>query len=144
MLASFFFGVSGVPVSQGSMVALRNGHLRHSKGAALTRWRALVFKAAYEAARGLNVDVPLDGPVRLRLVFVLPRPKRPRFWVPAVKPDLDKLVRAVGDALCPSSGPRVLREDSRIVHVDAHKVYADYPIQPGLLCWVSSAEGVRK
>ena len=61
------------------MAALRNGHLRHSKGAALTRWRASVFKAAYEAARGLNADVPLDAPVRLRLVFVLPRPKRTRF-----------------------------------------------------------------
>jgi Holliday junction resolvase RusA-like endonuclease len=45
--------------------------------------------------------------------------------VPATKPDLDKLQRAVGDALCPSTGPGVLREDSRIVKwLSPEKVYA--------------------
>lgn len=52
----------------------------------------------------------------------MPRPKKPRFPVPAVAPDADKLCRGVGDAL---EAAGVIRNDSRIVHWDASKHYAD-------------------
>lgn len=85
---------------------------------ALPAWRAAV-KAAAEAA---HHGEPIDQPVSVKVVFVLPRPKRPRFPVPATSPDADKLMRAVGDALEQSG---VLRNDSRIIHWDAKKIYAE-------------------
>lgn len=52
----------------------------------------------------------------------MPRPKRPRFNVPATAPDLDKLQRGVGDGL-EASG--LLANDSRIVQWIATKHYGD-------------------
>lgn len=72
----------------------------------------------------------LDAPVHLSAVFGFPRPashvgKRggllagaPRLH--SVKPDTDKLLRLVGDALTEA---RVLSDDSRIVSVAAAKVW---------------------
>jgi Holliday junction resolvase RusA-like endonuclease len=42
----------------------------------------------------------------------------------AVKPDVDKLIRAVLDALTDAG---VFRDDSRVVQVSATKIYADKP-----------------
>jgi Holliday junction resolvase RusA-like endonuclease len=44
-----------------------------------------------------------------------------------VSPDLDKLIRAVGDSLTDSG---VVIDDSRIVRISARKLYAE-GIQPG-------------
>jgi crossover junction endodeoxyribonuclease RusA len=64
---------------------------------------------------------PLDEPLELSVIFYLPRPKTATRNFPAVMPDLDKLIRAVGDSL---SG-LVYVDDSRIVSINAHKRYAD-------------------
>ena len=47
--------------------------------------------------------------------------------LPSVSPDLDKLIRAVGDSLTDSG---VVTDDSRIVRISARKLYAE-GIQPG-------------
>lgn len=54
--------------------------------------------------------------------FYLPRPKRPLYDVPAVKPDADKLARSILDAL---EGAGTLTNDSRVTHLQATKHYAD-------------------
>ena len=69
-------------------------------------------------ARRLTRDVP----VRVDLVFLLPkppsRPKRRRCW-PTVKPDIDKLVRAVLDALTSV----VFTDDAQVVALRVDKDY---------------------
>jgi crossover junction endodeoxyribonuclease RusA len=65
---------------------------------------------------------PIDEPLELSVIFYLPRPKTATRDFPAVMPDLDKLIRAVGDSL---SG-LVYVDDSRIVSISAQKRYADY------------------
>lgn len=108
------------------------------------------------AARRAGWELPYDGPVCVKARFWLYKPRSPKFPIPATKPDLDKLVRAVGDALCPKHGLGVLSEDSRIVGWEATKNYVlpqpgmRIPPQPGVKIsvnqvnpesWLDSASG---
>ncbi len=88
-------------------------------------WEAVVAAAALEAGAE-----PLDGPIAVGLVFRLPRPAGHfgRRWLrpaapawPASRPDLDKLIRAVLDALTGICW----RDDSRVVEIRATKRYAE-------------------
>lgn len=91
-------------------------------------WQRLVTECAVEAWGDRPVIL---GPVCLEATFWFPRPKShyrtSGFLKPAhyagefclTKPDLDKLLRAVGDAL---SGI-VWRDDSQVVQVRATKCY---------------------
>lgn len=125
-MISFF--VPGIPAPQGSKKHVGNGLMIESSKA-LGPWRA---KVALEA-RG-RVKQPISGPIRLDLRFVMPRPKShygtgrnadqlkhaaPRYHTQ--KPDLDKLVRAIGDAL---TGV-IYRDDSQIVAGEYVKSWAD-------------------
>ena len=111
---SFF--VPGIPVPQGSKVIARGGGktwLRDVNTKALKAWRKAV---ATEADRGVEFDVPVE----VELTFYLPKPMRPRWVMPAVKPDIDKLTRAVLDGLADGG---LLANDSRVVSLHVSKFY---------------------
>lgn len=111
------FIVPGEPIPQGSMKHIGKGRMVHSN-AGLTTWRRKVnLMARSKVGPGWKA---WDGPIALDLIFTLERPKsapKTKVIYPAVKPDLDKLVRAVGDSLCPNdkNAFRLITEDSRIV-----------------------------
>lgn len=115
------FFVEGTPVPQGS----KNAYVRGGRAvlvdanARLKPWRALVREAAEEAIADAGWEM-LDEPCHVYLEFIMPRPQRPRWSKPAVKPDLDKLTRAVFDAL---TDARVWKEDSRVVSMEVTKKY---------------------
>lgn len=67
---------------------------------------------------------PLDGPLEASMTFYMPRPKRPTFPLPAVKPDVDKLCRAVLDSATKAG---LIRDDARVVTLRARKRYGDTP-----------------
>ena len=117
------FNVVGTPVQQGSkrhvgggrFIEAANGH---------RQWRYAVANKAAELAAEL--DGPLDGPLMLTVVFRFPMPASRSKKVQAQKvgwkqsaPDLDKLVRTIGDALTESG---LIRDDARIGMVVATKV----------------------
>ena len=124
--------VVGTPVPQGSKTFVptaAGGRAKESNEKALKPWRASVAAAALDAMGELE---PLVGPLELRAIFVFPRPKahfgtgrnagRLKPSAPSIvstKPDLDKLVRAVGDALTGI----VYRDDSQLAIVHAEKHY---------------------
>jgi crossover junction endodeoxyribonuclease RusA len=96
-------------------------------------WRSTVAAAAIEAMDGRP---QLAGPLELRALFVFARPsshfgtgrnhERLKPSAPIyrwTKPDLDKLLRAIGDALTGI----VYRDDARITIVRAEKHYGDGP-----------------
>lgn len=117
------FIVAGTPVPQGSMRAFGSRIIQSPE---VKAWRGEVTAEALTAAEAAGWEELWDGPCALDLIFYLPRPKRPRWPWPAVRPDVDKLARAVMDALCPRDPDlRVLAEDSRIVALTAIKHYAD-------------------
>lgn len=122
------FEVHGLPVTQGSkrLVTTKRGRtlLIEDRAATLRPWRESVASCAQQAvmvARQAGYDPPFDGPIFLGIEFRLPRPasrpKRDQF--PDRKPDLDKLRRAVGDAL---KGTAYV-DDSRIVRAWDAKDY---------------------
>ena len=121
------FTVHGLPISQGS----KNPWGGESNAKKLKPWRAAISAEAGEQMNGRPLE---DGPVRLRANFYFPRPKShfgtgrnarvlkesaPSYVTKT--PDLDKLVRAVGDALTDV----VLRDDAQIVHLDVWKYWGD-------------------
>ena len=111
--------VSGEPASQGSHSVI-NGRIVQVNSTKHKKWRnAVAFAALDLVTDGWEL---IDEPVELTVIFYLPRPKSvlDRAY-PAVMPDLDKLVRAVGDSL---SGV-VYVDDSRIISLTAKKLYAD-------------------
>lgn len=117
--------VKGAPVTEGNMVAV-GGKVFHRSAARLNAWREAV---GWEAKAQYH-DLPTENPVQVSLKFWLQRPKShfdahgllrptaPR--IPESRPDIDKLVRAVLDAL---TGV-VFADDSQVVRLIAEKWYA--------------------
>jgi crossover junction endodeoxyribonuclease RusA len=87
-------------------------------------WRQCVAEQAQQVA----AEGQFLGPVAMFVRFSLPRPASlPRRVVAHVKaPDLDKLVRSVGDAL---TGV-LYRDDAQVVELRARKVYAGVGTAP--------------
>lgn len=94
------------------------------------------FKASVRHEAGLAYSgPPLDAPLSLYVVFLMPRPgkliwkSRPMPRQPHTsKPDLDNLVKAVKDAL---SG-LCWRDDALVAHLVGSKLYASGSEQPGV------------
>ena len=114
------FQVHGLPIPQGSTRAwVVNGKpIITSSAKGLATWRRLVADVAQDYAP----KEPWEGPVGIELHFGLPKPKsapkRRRVW-PDKRPDLDKLTRAVLDALTYV----VFADDSQVIDIQASKDY---------------------
>jgi Holliday junction resolvase RusA-like endonuclease len=114
------FTVFGHPEPQGSTRAfIPKGWKRPiitTANPKMKPWRQQISGAAFD----LVGDV-LEGPVSLTLQFFLAKPPSApkKRWAPEVKPDLDKLVRAVEDALTGI----LYKDDAQIVQVSATKAY---------------------
>lgn len=130
------FRVVGDPRPKGSTTAFRNrstGRMVYKQASradsrrAFDEWVQIVTLGARVATGGRD---PYDGPVWLTTRFWMPRPQRTKFgaW-PAGLPDLDKLVRTVGDCLVKGGA---LTDDSRIVQITATKLWADDEHEPGV------------
>jgi crossover junction endodeoxyribonuclease RusA len=113
--------VPGRPAPQGSKRHVGNGVMvemsKHVKP-----WRADIREHVLSQLLGTP---PIDGAVQIELEFVLPRPVSTpkRSTPPAIKrPDLDKLERAVLDAL---SSAGVWHDDSQVTRMSSGKRIAE-------------------
>lgn len=128
---------AGTAVQQGSKTMIRDGQghgvgMREDAATRLGPWRDNVRRVA-EAERLLAE--PADYPVRVDLKFYFARPKsRGRATWHSVKPDPDKLARAVLDAL---TDARVLRDDSRVADLRVRKRYVRFG-DPGVQILVAA------
>ena len=111
------FRVDGQPVPQGSMKVI-NGHVIHSRGSALAAWRSAIALAARKAG-----GFPTREPITMTMTFIFARPKTVKRLEPSVPPDLDKLVRAVLDALTAIA----YIDDGQVVELYAKKMYGGTP-----------------
>jgi Holliday junction resolvase RusA-like endonuclease len=123
-MAEVSLSVTGNPASQGSH-AIMYGRIVQVNSSKHKAWR----KAIVQEAIATLPDhwQPIDEPCELIVNFYLPKPKTVDRQLPSVSPDLDKLIRAVGDSLTDSG---VVTDDSRIVRISARKLYAE-GIEPG-------------
>ena len=98
------------------------------------------------AAYSVWPNEPLEGPIRLDLVFVMPRPTKRdgrkhkhAFRYPhAIKPDLDNLIKSVVDALT----GLLWRDDKQIFSVTASKHVASAVEQPHVI--VKAEEAMKQ
>lgn len=123
--------VIGTPITQGSKTRTRHG-MRDDNAARLRPWREAVKHAA------LDAGIPrIDGPVSAGITFAFTRPRShfgtgrnanvlrasaPRYPATRGSGDMDKLCRAVFDALTDAA---VWADDSQVVQLDAVKVWTD-------------------
>jgi Holliday junction resolvase RusA-like endonuclease len=130
-MAEVSLSVTGNPASQGSH-AIMYGRIVQVNSSKHKAWRKAIVQ---EAIATLPDDwTPIDEPCELIVNFYLPKPKTVDRQLPSVSPDLDKLIRAVGDSLTDSG---VVTDDSRIVRISARKLYAE-GIEPGALIKVKT------
>jgi Holliday junction resolvase RusA-like endonuclease len=131
------FHVPAVPVAQPrprSRVFVDKGGNPRTQNYTPTRHPVNVFKAAAQQAFATEYDgPPLEGPLAVTLVFVLPRPggkvwkMKPmlRYWH-AKRPDIDNLSKAIMDAL----SDLAWRDDAQVCDISASKVVAAGDEQP--------------
>jgi Holliday junction resolvase RusA-like endonuclease len=122
-MAEVSFSVTGDPASQGSH-AIMQGRIVQVNSSKHKAWRKAISQAATESLPD-NWTL-IDDPCELVVNFYMPKPKTVTRPLPSVSPDLDKLIRAVGDSLTGT----VITDDSRIVRISARKLYAE-GIEPG-------------
>jgi crossover junction endodeoxyribonuclease RusA len=132
------FTVIGHAQPQGSTKAFMPNGARYpvvtSDNPNLKQWRQLVAHCAQQQAAG----GPMSGGVRVVLDFALQRPKSlpKRTSQHLKKPDIDKLARAVLDALTGI----LYHDDSEVVRLDVTKRYAAPIETPSVRITVMCAE----
>lgn len=134
------FRVNGIPKPQGSkkpfVIPGKDGAkaravVTEAGGEEHKAWRQAITDAASRTHSGLELNAPIDGPVMVRMDFFFPRPKNGKTRTRhTVKPDLDKLVRAVLDSLVAGG---LLTDDSRVCTIQASKNYVSDAMTPGVL-----------
>jgi Holliday junction resolvase RusA-like endonuclease len=138
-MTALTFTVVGIAQPKGStrMVPIRR-EIRSLRDVRVTSdnpqvktWQGAVAKAAWVAKQELEATArgTLEGPVALQVEFYLYRPSGlPKSYhgPHLTKPDLDKLVRAVKDALTSV----VWRDDSQVTCLIAGKAYAGLGEEP--------------
>jgi len=120
------FFVGGTPIPQGSKTAIRHGTRARliEANKKLKPWRNTLQTALAAQAAGRRIE----GPFTADLNFLFTPPQRPRFKaqdgssVHAVKPDVDKLTRAVLDSL---TNANIIDDDARCTTIIATKNYTD-------------------
>jgi crossover junction endodeoxyribonuclease RusA len=123
------FTVPGKPAPQGSKRHVGRGIMVESSRE-VGPWRERIALAARNAT--LDADIaPFSGAVVVDLSFTMPRPKStPKSYTPAAvkRPDVDKLTRAVLDALTGT----VIADDSQVVELHSTKRIAEIGENPGV------------
>lgn len=114
----YSFWIDGEPAPQGS----KNGFVKNGRVVMVESSKKVKpWRNAVELATRAQVSEPMTKPVEIALVFHLPRPKTVNRKWPAVKPDLDKLVRSTFDGLTTGG---LYTDDALVIALSASKQYA--------------------
>ena len=123
-MSELCFRVYGIARPQGSKRLLQKrgrnpGRARMVEASTgLRPWRSTVARAALQQVQAKKWRLR-TGPVAVRLEFTKRLPQKPKYQHPADVPDIDKLTRAVLDAL---TGV-VYKDDALVVTLSATKRY---------------------
>jgi crossover junction endodeoxyribonuclease RusA len=131
------FHVPGRPIPQGSKGAYFNRRTGRTNIVETTRglraWRDVVTATAMHHAKRLRWQTPdRHRSIIVELRFALPSPVRMRGNAATTRPDLDKLTRAVLDAM---TDAHIWHDDAQVTGIIATKRYAhgDTPIGVDIL-----------
>lgn len=118
------FFVEGTPIPQGSKKAFvirRRAVIVDDNAPKLKPWRLKITQAAVVALAGRS-GFPAQHPVAVLVDFYMPRAVSVKRARPSVRPDVDKKVRSVLDALTDAG---VYADDGQVVALHALDWYAD-------------------
>jgi len=136
-----------VPQGSPKIIQRKDGRASLANDPKLKAWRsfgAVIARNAvrhsdhYEYAERRGKTCVFDEPILVGVDYYLERPKKPRFEAPAAMPDLDKLLRALGDMLSVNAG--IIWDDAMIVGWDAQKRWADEENPAGTYVWIERSE----
>lgn len=122
--------IPGIPRPQGSKRHVGNGRLIEASKY-LPEWRNTVREALIRDWEDETFPFKYQA-VSVRLLFRLPKPKVTANDMPVTRPDIDKLARAVLDAM---TGP-IIADDSQVVRLLVTKCY---DLNPGVVVDVSQS-----
>jgi len=135
------FKAFGVPIPKGSMKAFMPPQgkfpIMTNDNTKTRPWMAIVKDAARQAVNSEVIPYS-EAAIWIQIIFYLPRPKTlPKriFW-PTKKPDLDKLERAIFDAL----KDVIWTDDSQVVDSHPRKFYTNESLMPHALIAVGSMD----
>lgn len=122
--------VLGIPQPQGSKTVYA-GRAVDANAKKLKPWRKQVTAAVRDQLGDWQLTA---DPISVKLQFLMPRPRTVTRDYPTVKPDLDKLIRAILDGVTDvtdrDAGIGVWVDDSQVINLKASKRYAnDLPPQ---------------
>jgi Holliday junction resolvase RusA-like endonuclease len=113
------FVVDGVAIPQGSKTVF-NGRAVDANAKKLKPWRSEITLAAKRAAELAGITFEREESVIVYIVVFLPRPKTSKRTDPNVKPDVDKLARAILDGI---SDAGVWADDCQVIDLRIVKGY---------------------
>jgi crossover junction endodeoxyribonuclease RusA len=131
-----YFTAYGIPRPQGSKRHVGRGILIEASD--VKPWRRSIAEAVSLAFEASGDDSQFTEAVVVTATFYLPKPKTVKRLLPSVAPDLDKLQRALGDAL--SIDSPALTDDSLIVRWHAKKLYAETPDKAGVMVAIQTIQ----
>ena len=138
--------VPGIPATAGSRSAFKTKDGRVIMAPASKKTKAWIDSVRWFAMKAFDHQIPWIGPVFLQAIFIMPPPKahygtgrnagKLKPSAPNVhygRPDLDKLVRAIGDALTGI----IYKDDAQISDLDSHKIYGE---TTGVYVWLNKLD----
>lgn len=122
------FFAPGTPAPQGSKVRTRYGMRESSQR--VGPWRDAVEQAATEVMSRRYLFLPIRPPYKVRIVFLIKRPRVTKHRAPVAPTigDLDKLARATHDALTDAG---LIEDDRFIIRAEQVKRWARVDETPG-------------
>lgn len=123
--------IPGTPIPQGSKVAraIGNRAVMFEANKKHKPWRQHCHDIITREIARQELHL-YDEALHVSMAFFMPRPKSVKRLRPSVKPDLSKLVRAVEDSMTTAG---LIKDDSLICGLSAHKVYAKDDTLTGVL-----------
>lgn len=123
------YQIEGTPVPQGSFRHIGQGRII-AANPKLNQWRETIANQIRQQGH----QSPIEGACQVELMFVLPRPKTVTRKHPITRSsyDVDKLIRAVFDAISLEKYVQVIQDDSQIISVKASKRYESENFVPGV------------
>jgi Holliday junction resolvase RusA-like endonuclease len=87
-------------------------------------WRKQATATMIEQALKQGWKTPTTEGIKLTVLFIFERPKTVKRAAMTVKPDIDHLIRAVGDA---GTQANLYPDDSQITEIISRKIYGKHP-----------------
>jgi Holliday junction resolvase RusA-like endonuclease len=128
------YEIEGTPVPQGSFRHIGQGRII-AANPKLNQWRETIANQIRQQGH----PSPIEAPIKVSLEFVLPRPKTVTRKHPITRSsyDVDKLIRAVFDAISLEKYAQVIKDDSQIISVKASKRYESSNFKPGVQIYLN-------